>query len=110
MKKYLFMLGCTLIFTVFSICTNDPTETFATLYGVVNDAETSDPIAGATITLSPGGKTQLTGADGRFEFVDLDAAQYTVTVQKTGYQTNRKTVTAVATEKTEANIPLKKNE
>jgi DNA-binding winged helix-turn-helix (wHTH) protein len=61
------------------------------------------------VVLSPGGKTKTTGSDGRYEFQDLDAAQYTITVQKNGYQTNRKTVTAVSDEKTEANIPLTKS-
>jgi len=79
------------------------------LYGVVNDSETGDLISGASVVLSPGGKTKTTGTDGRYEFLDLDPQQYTITVQKTGYQTNRKTVTAVVGEKTEANIPLTKS-
>jgi hypothetical protein len=41
--------------------------------------------------------------------VSLDAQQYTITVQKDGYSTNRKTVTVFAGEKTEASIPLTKN-
>jgi hypothetical protein len=48
----------------------------------------------------------VSGDDGRFEFKDLEAVQYTITVQKTGYQTNRKTVTAVAGESVKADIPL----
>ncbi|MDR2027469.1 MAG: carboxypeptidase-like regulatory domain-containing protein [Prevotellaceae bacterium] len=109
MKKYLCMTGCMLLLAMFSGCSEDEHRIFATLYGVINDAETGDPVAGATVTLSPGGKTQTSGTDGQFEFADLDAQQYTITVQKTGYQTNRKTVTAVAAEKTEANIPLSKS-
>ena len=105
MKKII-IFTVLLLITVCSSCTKDEHDLFATLYGVVSDHETGEPIANASVVLSPGGKTKTTGTDGRYEFLDLDAAQYTITVQKTGYQTNRKTVTAVASEKTEANIPL----
>ncbi|MDR1226865.1 MAG: carboxypeptidase-like regulatory domain-containing protein [Prevotellaceae bacterium] len=104
------MLGCTLLLIgAYSGCSKDEHSIYATLYGVVNDHETAEPISGASVVLSPGGKTKTTGSDGSYEFLDLDAAQYTITVQKSGYSTNRKTVTAVSAEKTEANIPLTKN-
>ena len=98
-----------MLLVCFGSCNKPEYYTYATLYGVVNDFETAEPIVGASVVLSPGGKTQTTGADGQFEFEDLDPQQYTVTVQKSGYQTNRKTVTAVVGERTEANIPLTKN-
>lgn len=62
------------------------------IYGCVSDFATGDPVEGALVTLSPGGMNVYTGFDGYFEFLDLDARQYTVTVQKAGYITNRKTV------------------
>ena len=71
-------------------------DTFCTISGTVIDLDTGDPIQQATVTLSPSGVNTYTGYDGTFEFLDLDARQYTVTVQKTGYITNRKTVTTVA--------------
>jgi len=89
-------------------CSKKEQDMFATLYGVVSDSATGELISGASVVLSPGGKTKTTGTDGRFEFNDLDPAQYTITVQKTGYSTNRKTVTAVVNESIEANIPLTK--
>ena len=49
----------------------------------------------------------MTGSDGLFEFLELSPQQYTITVQKADYQTNRKTITAVVGEKIEANITLK---
>jgi hypothetical protein len=110
MKRLLFTLIALLYVAAYSGCAKDEQSIYATLYGVVTDNDTAEPIGGASVVLSPGGKTKTTGADGTFEFADLDAQQYTITVQKTGYQTNRKTVTAVAAEKTEANIPLTKND
>ena len=109
MKKIAILLSCALLLGVFTGCTKEEPNLYATIYGVITDSETGEPIANASIVLAPSGKTQTSGTDGRFEFLNLDAAQYTVTVQKTGYQTNRKTVTAVAAEKTEANIPLTKS-
>jgi hypothetical protein len=108
MKKIIFIFSAILLIAVCNSCSKSESDIFATLYGVVTDSETGDPIANASITLSPGGKTKTTGNDGLYEFNDLDATQYTITVQKTEYQTNRKTVTAIAKEKTEANIPLTK--
>jgi len=106
MKKITILLSCLFLLGTFGGCSKTEYDLFATLYGIVSDHETGEPIANASVVLSPSGKTKTTGNDGLFEFLDLDAAQYTITVQKTGYQTNRKTVTAVASGKTEANIPL----
>ena len=93
-----------------SSCAKTEHNLFGGLYGVVSDHETGEPVTNASVVLSPGGKTKTTGTDGRYEFNDLDPQQYTITVQKTGYNTNRKTITAVVNEKTEANIPLTKIE
>ena len=110
MKKILFLLlSGAMLMMLSNSCTKKEHDLFATLYGVVSDHETGELIANASVVLSPGGKTKTTGTDGRYEFKDLDPQQYTITVQKTGYQTNRKTVTAVISESTEANIPLIKN-
>jgi hypothetical protein len=108
MKKAIFTIAAALCMMA---CGDDTVNIYATLHGVVTDSETAEPVSGASIVLSPGGKTKPpTGTDGRYEFTDLDAQQYTITVQKTGYQTNYKTVTAVSGESTEANIPLTKSE
>ena len=111
MKKVALIFSCVLVMSFFSGCTENPPDTFATLYGIITDHETDggEPIPNASITLSPGGRTQTSGTDGRFEFKNLDPMQYTVTVQKAGYQTNRKTITAIAGEVSEVNIPLTKN-
>ncbi|MDR1811082.1 MAG: carboxypeptidase-like regulatory domain-containing protein [Prevotella sp.] len=106
MRKTTFLLGCALFLTMFSGCAKEEHNLFSTLYGVVSDHETGDPVSAATIVLSPGGKTTVSGNDGRYEFKDLDAVQYTIMVQKAGYQTNRKTITAIAGESVQADIPL----
>ena len=91
---------------LFVSCTKDEYESFGTIYGVVSDSRTGEPVSGVSVLLSPGGITKYTGTDGRYEFNELTPQQYTLTVQKPGYQTNRKSVTAVVDMNTEANITL----
>lgn len=85
-------------------------DVFAIICGTVVDNETMEPIEGVSVVLSPSGKNQLTGADGRFEFAELDAVQYTITVQKSGYSTNRKTANAIAGETVEISITMDKKQ
>jgi hypothetical protein len=108
-KTILFLSACLLLLAAGSGCSKKERNLYATLYGLVTDYADNTPISGASVVLSPGSKTQTTGSDGRYEFADLDPQQYTVTVQKSGYATNRKTITAVVGEDAEANIPLTSN-
>ena len=81
-------------------------DVFATVCGTVVDSETMEPIEGVSVILSPSSKNTMTTADGRFEFAELDAVQYTITVQKSGYSTNRKLVNAIAGEIVETTITM----
>ena len=110
MKKTLFFALLCGALAFFSSCEPVTYDTFGTLTGTVVEMATGDVIAGALITLSPSGKNTYTGADGFFEFQDLDAQQYTVTVQADGYSTNRKTVTIIAGATESINVTLQKAE
>ena len=81
-------------------------DVFATVCGTVVDSETMEPIEGVSVVLSPSNKNTMTTADGRFEFAELDAVQYTITAQKSGYSTNRKLVNAIAGETVETTITM----
>ncbi len=105
MKKILFLCLMALPLLI-SSCSKDEYDSFGTLYGVVTDTNTGDPLGNVTVTLSPGGVSKLTGSNGLFEFEELTPQQYTITVQKPGYQTNRKTLSAIVGEKVEANITM----
>ncbi len=83
-------------------------DLFATLHGTVTEASTGEPVSNASVMLQPGGTTQTTDSNGYFEFTGLDPQQYTITVQKSGYQTNRKSATAISGEKIEVNITISK--
>ena len=79
MKKlsYTVLLTATLLAMGLSSCSgNDEYNFYSTLYGTVSDSESGNPINAATIVLSPGGKTTVSGADGRYEFSDLDVSVY----------------------------------
>lgn len=108
MKRFLYLT--VLIPLLFIGCETRIIDITGTLTGTVVEMNTGDVIAGALITLSPSGKNTYTGMDGFFEFQDLDAQQYTVTVQADGYSTNRKTVTIIAGATERINVTLQKAE
>ncbi|MBQ5387818.1 MAG: carboxypeptidase-like regulatory domain-containing protein [Paludibacteraceae bacterium] len=108
MKRTLFLTFLCGALACFTSCEPIVYDTFGTLSGTVVEMATGDVIAGAVVTLAPSGKNTYTGVDGFFEFQDLEAQQYTLTVQATGYSTNRKTVTVVAGATEKVNITLEK--
>lgn len=88
MKKF-FQFAALLIFgCALTGCSGDETPGFGSIYGLVTNANTGQPVYGATVTLSPGNFSTTTGSDGRYEFVDLEPGQYKVQVQATDYQAN----------------------
>lgn len=106
--KFLFVFALVLGSLVFLSVSCKPTtyDTFGEIYGTICTIDTNEPIEGALVTLSPGAKTYMTLDDGSFVFKKLDIEQYTLTVQKEGYSTNRKSITPVAGERVEAVILL----
>lgn len=104
MKKILLL--CLMALPLLLSCSKEEHDSFGSLYGVVSDVKTGNPLDNVTVTLSPSGTTKLTGSDGLFEYNELTPQQYTITVQKDGYQTNRKSLSAVVGEKIEANITM----
>lgn len=89
-----------------SCSSSDDYEIFAKIQGIVTDYQTGEPISNASITLSPSGLSKQTDASGFYQFTDLDIQQYTLTVQKSGYQPNRKTITAISGETMLVDIQL----
>lgn len=110
LKTLLAVLSLMLLIGLGSCSTGDDFEVFGNIYGMVVDAANGEPIAGATITLTPGGRTQTSGSDGVYEFKDVDPKQYTVQVQKLGYKSNRKIVKVDAGDPTQANVSLEKKD
>ena len=78
------------------------------IYGTALDKITGEPIRNAEVRLSPGSKTTIVGSNGTFEFINLDAGQYTVGIEAAGYEYNSKTVTVVSGENTTCDFHLEK--
>lgn len=85
---------------------SDDFEVFSTIQGTITDYQTGVPLNNAVVTLSPSGLSQQTDAAGAYKFDEIDAQQYTLTVQKSGYQPNRKTVVAISGETLTVDIQL----
>ena len=66
------------------------------IQGIVTNASNNEPIQGVNISLSPTGLSAVTGSDGRYEFTNLGAGQYTVQGVKQGFESNTKNITIVA--------------
>lgn len=56
-----------------------------TIYGVITDFATGEPVQNANVQLRPGGETTLTGYDGTYEFLDVSDGTYSITVSKAEY-------------------------
>lgn len=110
MKNKLFYFILSVVFTTLISCDPITYDTFGTISGTVVEMSTGDVVEGALVTLSPTGKNTYTGSDGFFEIQNLEAQQYTLTVQATGYSTNRKTVTVVAGSVERVNIVLERKD
>ena len=108
-RKTILILAGIVSLVFISSCTPYEYDIFATITGKVLDEE-NQPIEGAYVYLTPSGNDYVTLADGSFEFKDLDATQYTITVQKSGYSTNRKSVNAIAGETTDATIKIERQQ
>lgn len=63
----------------------EETEKLGTIYGTVTDFSSGDPITNVNVRLNPRGETTLTGSDGTFQFNDLPAGSYSLSLSKNGY-------------------------
>lgn len=106
MKKVLTIF---ILATLFAACSPEEYDHFGEISGTVIDVDSGEPVQQATVTLSPTSKNTYTGMDGKFEFQELEPQQYTVMVQKSGYQANRKIVNVYAGETTTVALVMQKN-
>lgn len=113
MTTYIYksLLAIQLIFAllVLSNCAKDEVDTMGDIHGTVSD-ESGTPIQTASVTLTPTGKTTTTGSDGRYEFNDLDPQQYTVSVTKSDYSSDFKSVIVRAGETSKGDLVLKRGQ
>lgn len=89
-------------------CKKESYDTFATISGTVVEMGNGEPVGNALLTLMPGNINTYTGSDGTFQFNDVEAKQYTLTAQKTGYKANRKTIDAEAGQTLTVSLTMEK--
>jgi hypothetical protein len=55
------------------------------IYGIISDKATGEPVKSAGVQLNPTGTKTITGSEGQYEFTELKAGEYKVSVTKTAY-------------------------
>ena len=63
----------------------EPPPVKTTINGIIRNAETGNPIPGATVTCN--GYADITEIDGSYEFTEIPVQPYTLAVTMTGYET-----------------------
>lgn len=91
-------------------CSSDSTEEVNTggIAGSVSDQTTGEPVATVNVTLSPGGKSTVTGNDGSFSFVDLEPDDYTIDIRKEGYNPNSSRIRVAAGQQSQAHLLIER--
>ena len=106
MKRILFFLSVLFAVVLWQGC--EEKVVLGSIYGVVTDRSTGEPIRNAEITLSPSNKTTIVGNSGTFEFVNLEPGQYSVAIEADGYQYNNKMVVVQSGESATCDFHLDK--
>lgn len=71
---------------------------FGGISGSVSDRTTGEPVETVNVVLVPGGESKVTGADGGYDFVNLEEGSYMLHVRKEGYKADDLVVTVKAGE------------
>lgn len=58
---------------------------------MISDSRSGAFLSGVSVALTPTGKTYTTGVDGKYEFRDIESQEYSVSVSKSGYQSDKRT-------------------
>ena len=109
MKKTLSLL--TVVFAVLAFlvsCGGSESSEPGSIYGVVTDKATGEPIQNASVELKPVGLKTVTGSDGQFEFNKVAVGTYTVAVIKNGYSDKSSEITVESGKQSKVDIQLKK--
>ena len=85
MKRFLTLLTIALSLVFINHSCKPKEEELGSIYGVVTDKATGEPVKTAGVELQPLGLKTVTGSEGQFEFNELEAGDYNLLVTKTGY-------------------------
>lgn len=88
-------------------CAKDIVDLDGDISGTVKDYSSGHFIENCKVTLSPGGKSTLTGEDGVYGFSDIEPGEYTVSFYKAGYNDESTSITVIAGQVSTASTLLK---
>lgn len=91
-----------------SASTDDPPE-ISRIEGAVINTNTSETVSNATVTLTTtegGSFEDTTGTEGEYSFENISYGEYTISVVKTGYVSENRSITVNSTETQVGNISL----
>lgn len=91
MKRALLLYSIILFSLLLVSCSKDIIDTTGNLIGVISDSRSGAFLPGVSVALSPTGKTYTTGVDGKYEFRDIESQEYSVSVSKSGYHSDKRT-------------------
>lgn len=60
-------------------------DKLGSIFGVVTDFSSGEPVGSANVQLRPSGETTLTGSDGIYEFPSVETGSYSIMVSKNEY-------------------------
>src|SRR5262249_11669790 len=89
-----------------SVLPSQQTPGTAALAGVVIDAKSKAPLAGARVEVVEANQSSITAADGRFSFPRLAAGRLTITVSLIGYSFVRRTADVAAGATLNLTVPV----
>lgn len=91
-------------------CASDENEevSLGSIAGSVSDRTTGEPVATVNVTLTPGGRSTVTGSDGSFSFTELEPQEYTVSISKENYNPNTSKVQVKTGEPTQAHLLIER--
>lgn len=106
MKRALLRYSILLFSLLIVSCTKDIIDTTGNLVGVISDSRSGAFLSGVSVALTPIGKTYTTGVDGKYEFRDIESQEYSVSVSKSGYQSDKRTAFVQAGKDTNLDFQL----
>ena len=106
-KKTTILINLLLSMFLLTNCSKDIESFTGNLFGVITDYQTGEPIKDASVTITPSGDNKKTGSDGHYEFLNLEAKEYSVSVSKANYRTDAKSVSVVVGKDTRLDFALR---
>lgn len=105
--KRIIKLLVILFLSLFAIsCAKDIVDLTGSIQGTVKDYDSGELLGNCRVSLSPGGESASTDANGSFSFDDLEPGGYTLSFSKSGYSDETQDVTVVTGQTSKVTVYL----